>query len=138
MPSADKLLTADKDDKPASVDKDRLVVGVSVTTPTTAAHRSISPISSPSPARHSRRPPSRSGSLSVSHGTSHHGHVEGYTVAPATAAPAESDVTVTPTVATDVLISGGPAGRGRHGSTEDGRDGVLRQRLRNAMGSQGA
>ena len=60
-------------------------------------------------------------------------------MAPATAAPAESDVTVTPTVATDVLISGaGPANRGRHGSSEDGRDGVLRQRLRNAMGSQGA
>ncbi|GHJ89663.1 hypothetical protein NliqN6_6065 [Naganishia liquefaciens] len=132
-PSKEKSAFVENHEAGTTVDKDRLVVGVSVPTPSNSAHRSVSPISSPSPARHSRGPPLRLGS------GNHHGHVEGYTVAPATAAPAESDVTVTPTVAADVLISGSsPATRGRHGSTDDGRDGALRQRLRNAMGSQGA
>jgi hypothetical protein len=44
---------------------------------------------------------------------------------------------VTPTTATEVLTSSA-AGKGRQASMEDGRDGVLRQRLRNAMGNVGA
>lgn len=101
----------------------------------TAIQRAVSP-ASPSPARH-RAPgtTSRSGSLSLAH---HQGHIEGYTVAPATAAPSTpSEVTVTPTTATEVLTSSA-AGKARQASMEDGRDGVLRQRLRNAMGNVGA
>lgn len=66
-------------------------------------------------------------------------------MAPATAAPSTpSEITVTPTTATEVLSASGAAGplnaagKARQGSLEDGRDGALRQRLRHAMGSMGA
>ncbi|KAJ9099916.1 hypothetical protein QFC21_003921 [Naganishia friedmannii] len=140
---------------PVASAKERLVTGSSV-----AANRSISPnhvSPSPSPSRNPRdrnKPVSRSGSVSVvSHPNSRHphGHVEGYTVTPATAAPASSAITVTPTTVTEVVSASGiapPQGLGfgqigkarqeSHGAAGEARDGALRQRLKHAMGNMGA
>lgn len=135
--------------------KERLVTGSSVATNRSTSTNHVSP--SPSPSRNLRernKPPSRSGSVSVvSHSSSHHpyGHIEGYTVAPATAAPASSSVTVTPTTVTEVVSASGIAppqglGLGQTGKTRqeslgsagEARDGALRQRLKHAMGNMGA